>query len=103
MGACIEGNPTGLTESATDAAITEAYYSAKAEASHMSGHGGYTGTIAEASGVKIRRDLKFASFNAAINASDDFAKKWGPAVAVLVQDKPEEQTHHFVFVGCYSS
>jgi hypothetical protein len=83
MGANVEIYDTKLPKEATDEQLNDAYESALDHATHMRGHGGYTGTIAESDGFKIRRDLSFDNRNDIMCHVDEFADKWGPAVAVF--------------------
>ena len=87
---------TGLLENATDRELRQMFEHMQDMARFDRGHGGYTGTIAEAHDLVIRRDLKFASRHEVQEAVSDFAEKWGPAVAVIVDGE-------FVFAGIYSS
>lgn len=71
--------------------VHAAFKRAVQEARHESGHGGYTGTIAEKSNFEIRRREPM-SFNAArdfANKDVEHNDKWGPAFAVPVaESKP---------------
>jgi len=100
MGSEVVGYSTELGEEATDKQLKDEYRKVYEQSAYESGHGGYTGTIAESSGCVIRRDLRFSDVDAAECDVDSFAEKWGPAVAVLVKT---EYGYRFYFVGVFSS
>lgn len=50
------------------------------------GHGGYSGTLAEADGAVVDRGKVFNSAEEAWEYLEDVAEKWGPAVGVKVKD-----------------
>ena len=50
------------------------------------GHGGYSGTLAEANGAVIDRSKTFDSVQSAYDYLEDVAEKWGPAIGVKVVD-----------------
>lgn len=56
-----------------------------AQAAYEHGHGGYTGSFAEAQGVEFV-DSDLANANEAEKWLDDYADKWGPAIVVLTKD-----------------
>lgn len=63
-------------------AIKRKFSEACDDARHESGHGGYTGTIAEMNGVGKWRDREFATVNEAADFLDEHHEKWEPAMAV---------------------
>jgi hypothetical protein len=69
----------------------------KAECEHMDGHGGYTGTLAEKSALKITGRV-FDTDDEAEEYLED-TDKWSPAEAVRVN----EPTPHWVIGGNCSS
>ena len=110
MGACTFTDFTPKTETITDA--KQAFQSAVAEAQYMSGHGGYTGTIAE------KRNFKMATYEArtlkeAYQLANDmidsdknpFEDKWGPAGCIQVKADPDEPQpkEGWLFFGWASS
>jgi hypothetical protein len=101
MGAEHRIEKTNLPETATEVELTKKYYQLCDQASYESGHGGYTGTIAESSGMKVRSDLKFQTENDAYEHIDDFAEKWKEAVVVLVKND-KDGGYSFYFAGIYS-
>lgn len=113
MGAAICVDEAGLSADATDDQIREKFREMKEHAQWEHGHGGYTGTIAEARGLEIRRDLKFASFEQAHRRISVYAAKWGPTVAIILphpgrwhqSDEPDERKGRMevFFAGIYSS
>lgn len=80
----------------------EAFKNAVSEAFHMSGHGGYTGTIAEKESFKLylvpvgENPFEFAEKKM---QEDDTAisDKWGPAGCVKIKD------NEYLFFGWASS
>ena len=56
------------------------------DAEHDSGHGGYTGTFAEAEGIDFRPRKKFETIQDAEDWLDRNAPKWGPIVVVSAGD-----------------
>ena len=50
------------------------------------GHAGYTGTFAEAQGIRFPRVQTFESQEDAFNYVEGVAAKWGPALAVNYTD-----------------
>jgi hypothetical protein len=75
--------------------LKDAYYKAVERAQWESGHGGYTGTIAESQGFK-ETGMAFATLDEAYDWAGAHAEKWGPALVVTVGAKR-------YFAGCYSS
>lgn len=57
------------------------------EARYESGHGGYTGTIAECSGLVFPTVEPFTSAAAAIDWIEEHHDKWEPSIAVPVSTK----------------
>lgn len=57
-----------------------------AQALYDYGHAGYTGTFAEADGIKFPTEKVFDSNDEARRYVDDNADKWGPALAVKCKD-----------------
>jgi hypothetical protein len=103
MGAC------DFTSHATGATADEAFDKAHSAAQYDSGHGGYTGTIAEKSGFVMFNLPEGVTTNEQIekwigDAYDDegplgeiYSDKWGPAAAVKLPDGS------FLFFGLASS
>jgi hypothetical protein len=58
------------------------------------GHGGYTGTFAEAKGVCIE-SMVFSHYEDAFLWLEDNAEKWGPAIGVLVREEDNEPYYMF--------
>lgn len=46
------------------------------------GHGGYTGSFAEANGVEFRKDVKPTDYATAVDWLDENCRKWGPILIV---------------------
>lgn len=101
----------GATEfftSAAGATVAEAFSSAVSSAEYESGHGGYTGTIAEKSDYQSASSQTFEN----VNEARDFANqklgdsnhwcndKWGPAAYVTYKNKNGET--RFLFFGVAS-
>lgn len=57
-------------------------------ARHEHGHGGYSGTLAEASGVEVLRSapLTLAQAQDRLFGADGAAQKWGPGLLVRLED-----------------
>lgn len=98
MGGIFQVNATELPESATDEEIKAEFFQLKENALYEHGHSGYSGTIAEADGLKIRRDVKLSDCNC--NKAYEMTEKWGPAIAVL---ELRNENYFFSFIGMYSS
>ena len=62
--------------------VKSAFRDACEDARYEYGHGGYTGTIAEMSGVGKWKDLKLASVIEAEDYIEEHHEKWEPAMAV---------------------
>lgn len=67
------------------------------EARHESGHGGYSGTIAEKSNFTIRRQSPMTRNEAQKFIESDIEKndKWGPAFAVPIGEEAKEKERKF--------
>jgi len=85
----------------------QAFMEARSSAQWESGHGGYTGTIAEKDNYIViqRTPLEYVDAVAAaqhlLNIDDErIADKWGPAGSLRVKD---EKRDGWVFVGWASS
>jgi hypothetical protein len=98
MGAQFDGT-TVRADNPTEA--IKLCYEAIANAQWESGHGGYTGTLAEANGVNIVKDKVFTSINDAWEYLEDTAQKWGPALGVRVEQ--EDGNVGYVFGALCSS
>jgi hypothetical protein len=98
MGADAQIYDTKLPKDATNSDLHIAYDNLKDKALYDYGHRRYTGSIAEADGWKIRRNLEYTDQFDVMRHVDDFAEKWGPAVAVFVRD-----TNTWHFAGIFSS
>lgn len=99
MGAC-EFSATAKGKTARDA-----FQFARAEAQYESGHGGYTGTIAEkhefvvvGSAPTIAEAIKVADAH-----QDEVDDKWGPAGCVRVGEPGPDGLTLFYFYGWASS
>ncbi len=102
MGACefyeyIDGDQT----------LDDAFAYAREDAAYMSGHGGYTGTVAEKNSVVAMSKTPQTYQDAMANAYDfvesnnpKCAEKWGPGGAIRVRD----ETHNgWLLFGMASS
>lgn len=82
--------------------LKKAFQQAVDDAKYESGHGGYTGTIAEKHEVVLvgKADNVEEAFEKAYDLVDDpkVSDKWGPAGAVHISD-----TEKYVFFGWASS
>lgn len=87
---------TNLPATASDKEIHTAFEDYQAEARDVFGRRGYTGSISEACGVSIRRDLFYPDENTAWQQVFDHTSKWGPALAIVIGDR-------IALAGCYSS
>ena len=84
----------------------DAFSQVVSEAQYESGHGGYTGTIAEKSAFKMVTDHKASTLREAsdlaerlLNEEDDkYGDKWGPCGCIRVGE-----TDTYVFFGWASS
>ena len=82
MGACFDGTVIRGANNEHEAlamcrqAITDSQWE--------NGHGGYSGTLAEANGAAIDRSRTFDNTNDAWEYLEEVAEKWGPAVGVKV-------------------
>jgi hypothetical protein len=74
-----------------------AFSEAVQDAQHESGHGGYSGTIAEKSGFTIRRHQPMTREQAREFINDDIEKndKWGPAYAVPIAEAEKAKEKKF--------
>jgi len=91
--------------------MSEAFLQARDEAAYESGHGGYTGTIAEKHGcqdVTPRgklptrdevRDLIEKEYDREDSVAND---KWGPAAGITFRKKGCRKAAGWVFFGCAS-
>lgn len=70
------------------------------DSQYENGHGGYSGTLAEAQGAVIS-GLEFTSYADAEEYVEEHARKWGPALGVLVT--PESGEPFYYFGACCSS
>lgn len=53
---------------------------------YESGHGGFSGTFAECTGVTVRKDVHFSDQYEAEEWLDNNAEKWGDAIIVKLND-----------------
>jgi hypothetical protein len=51
------------------------------------GHAGYTGTMAECTGVTLLQQPSFQTYSSAEEWLEENTQKWGPALLVKVEDK----------------
>lgn len=102
-GAEYDVQTTHLTGKSSDAEITKAFDALVSDTKFEKGHGGYTGSIAEADGLKIDRSKVYADVQAVYAAIGRIAEKWGPAIAVPVGDPKDKSKQQIVFAGIYSS
>lgn len=65
-------------------ALRRAFDDLVAKEAHENGHGGYTGSFAEAPGLDIH-DRVFTNKEAAVEYIDTHAEKWGNAIAVRLE------------------
>jgi hypothetical protein len=77
--------------------LAEAFRVVQDRALYEHGHGGYTGTIAEANGFQEVLHPEFDTYEAAADWADARAEKWGPAIVVSVKGGKK------YFAGVYSS
>lgn len=96
MGACFATMGPFPTERNKLFAVHSA---ARSYALHEYGHGGYTGTIAESTGLTITNKV-FKDRDAAESWLEENAEKWGDTLAVRVE--PEEGKPFWLFGGEYS-
>lgn len=96
------GSVTVVNQSSKGTMI-EAYRELVEKAEWDYGHSGYSGTIAESSGVVLAKGSEPMTLLEAealademLRNYDDQIEKWGPAVAIPVDDGS------WLFVGCYS-
>lgn len=84
----------------------KAFEAATDRARYMSGHGGYTGTIAEKSSFTVLKHTPMLKQDAQVFADSVIEKndKWGPAFAVPIADEKEPtKTKGWYFFGFASS
>lgn len=97
-----------FTSSATGKTAQEAFGKAIDEARYESGHGGYTGTIAEKSGFRMVVPKEGEDPGDCIDRcfrdeSHFFQDKWGPAGCIDAGEGKEPGTRKFLFFGWASS
>jgi hypothetical protein len=100
MGAC------NFTTFRRGASLEAAFREARQDALYESGHGGYTGTIAEKSSVVLRRPQPMTRQQAIEFIEVDVLEndKWGPAFALRIADNKNGQPYEgYVFYGFASS
>ena len=78
-------NFIALNAQKQDAAMAEAAAVIE-QACYEDGHGGYTGTFAEAQGCEMAQHPNLDSREAAEDWLIDHAQKWGPALLVVTTD-----------------
>jgi hypothetical protein len=88
-----------------DSNVKQAFRQAVDDARHESGHGGYTGTIAEKSEFKIRQHSPMTQEQADKFTGTDIEKndKWGPAFAIPISASENGPTVGWLFYGIASS
>ena len=96
MGACFATMGPLVTERNKLFAV---YRIAVQHALHEYGHGGYSGTIAESTGLTVTSKV-FKDENAAESWLEENAEKWGDTLAVRVE--PDEGKPFWLFGGEYS-
>ena len=84
MGACFDG--VTIRDAKNDTEAVAMCRQAIRDSQWENGHGGYSGTLAEADGAVIDRGKVFDSTDAAWEYLEDVVEKWGPAVGVKVKD-----------------
>jgi hypothetical protein len=72
-----------LTSTTDEDAVNEGY-GVIDQCKYEDGHGGYTGTFAEASGVKVNNKVKLSTIDEAYDWLNENAEKWGAAIIVKV-------------------
>jgi hypothetical protein len=82
MGACFDG--TVIRDAKNDSEAVSMCYQAIKDSQWENGHGGYSGTLAEANGAEIDSRKTFNSSDDAWEYLEEVAEKWGPAVGVKV-------------------
>ena len=92
MGACYDDFNT-RADNANDA-VTRCYAHIK-DCEHEHGHGGYSGTMAECTGVCMTSEV-FGSDSDAETWLDENADKFGPALGVVVRD-PRKDFEYYKF------
>lgn len=66
-----------------------------------SGHGGYSGTFAEAAGsIEFREHKEFATAREAEDYVIDIQQKWSPPVAVKLKTEPGQPQKWFLGAWC---
>lgn len=95
-----------FTTFAKGASPKEAFSSARDRAQYDHGHGGYTGTIAEKPGFKMRDSgeamtMKEAKTFAEADGMDN--EKWGDAYCVMVRADDSNDIIGYLFYGWASS
>jgi hypothetical protein len=97
MGACFDGVSVRSDNERDAVALC---YQAIKDSQWENGHGGYSGTLAEANGAEIDRSQVFTSFGDAEEYLEDVAQKWGPAVGVRVEI--DDRVSYFFGAWCSS-
>jgi len=99
MGGC------DFTVGAKGQTAKEAFSRAVTDAQYQSGHGGYTGTIAEKhsfvmmGAAKTKKEAYEMAYNFIDEGNEKIADKWGPAGCIEVEGVPD----YWVFFGTASS
>ena len=82
MGAQFDGTVIRNAKNETEA--IQMCHQAIKDSAWENGHGGYSGTLAEAHGATIDRSKTFDNTDDAWEYLEEVAEKWGPAVGVKV-------------------
>lgn len=82
--------------------LTAAFSSLVSQAQYEHGHGGYTGTFAEAPGLTVDESVTFSTYNEAENYIDSKAQKWEDAIAVRVKPTDPAKEPYWVVGGVFS-
>ena len=106
MGACDEMRIVEKSETTNDKTIEDKVCKLIEQACREDGNGGYTGTIAEAVGVKLRLNKTFdikspPNWDDEHDFIDEVAEKWGPAVVCRATRDGEDIG--YAICGVYSS
>jgi len=100
MGAYPEMRIVEKSETINDKTIKDEVHKFIQQSRWADGHGGYTGTIAEADGVELRLNKTF-DIKRQYDFTDEVAEKWGPAVVCRATRDGEDIG--YVVCGVYSS
>lgn len=101
MGACFEGYT--VKADVPPKALVKEHDEMIERCKHEYGHGGYSGTFAECSGLEVREEC-FTDVKEAFDWIAEHHEKWSPSLAVkVINDDPESPVALWAIGGWMSS